>query len=99
MPERGFNHILQAMRGASTPSPESGGWASFVTGEEVRCPGPLVGSKTGLCRNRIGDVVAARIRVRLLPLGVTIGDPSLVHKCERCGRLLQIQQLPAQSAA
>jgi hypothetical protein len=78
------------------PDPQ-GGWVSFASGQIVRCPGRLrsrAGSMRGVgvtrCNYRIGDVLAAVVRVRVLQREPANGGPALIHKCAQCGELLEI---------
>jgi len=53
--------------------PAPGDWRSFFAGQQVKCP---------VCRCRVGDVVAARIDVRVArPTAIEDGEPALIVKC------------------
>lgn len=74
----------------------------FESGYQVRCPH---------CHTRLGDAIAARVRVRVLYTDQRSAAPALIHKCTGylaqprgrnwirssipCGQLLEIQLLPA----
>lgn len=60
------------MGGPERPSLPRGSWAIFVAGEQARCPN---------CNERIGDVVAARVTVRILQNGDASDGPALIEKC------------------
>lgn len=69
--------------GPRGPSPDSQGWAVFVTGELVRCPG---------CHKGLGVVKGGvSIRVRR-----ERSDPTtcgLLHRCRSCRDYLEIRQV------
>lgn len=73
----------------------------FASGQQVRCPA---------CHTRLGDAIAARVRVHVVGRGPRALTPALIHKCTGylaqqrgqhwirssipCGQLLEIQVLP-----
>jgi hypothetical protein len=73
---------------AARGGPSEGGWAVFVAGQDIRCPGP--GRAIASCGDKLGEVSRGTIvRIRAAPPEQQRHPPSFTRVCRKCKSLLE----------
>ncbi len=85
-------------RAAARGGPSDSGWAVFVAGQPISCPGP--GRGIDRCRATLGVVGRqTKVRIRVAPPEDQRQPPSFTRVCRHCKTLLEQQSLTTEAAA
>jgi hypothetical protein len=85
---------------AAPSGPSEPGWAVFVAGQVIRCPGRGRGHEWSNCRQGLGVVShQSVVWIRVAPSDGGLHPPSITRICKACKSTLEQKTMAQQEAA